>query len=986
MPITIQANKMQIRNNQGNYVNIDAVSDATTAARVAIINDAAVNGIAEATAAAQDAVNRIMNTVPLEYSQLSNNVKLLNNETIVLESGTFSDNDGTTKVTKSSRVRNIVPIPVSMIESITMPEGYSMWIFLLDKNFISITHTDWVTSRRKDDFGNAVYINFGIRNTANPSASLENNIDTIQNGIQFITRNEKLVDQVDTLNSCLPYKDLLEKNIIKNLVGPTPEKLYPLNLNVGAVVTASMSDGQTGQVINIKFYDSSKTQVEYYAVPNSSTNTSRSITLAHNVSYVSWNPFSSSTIVTGLPQLEYNSIATNYTPHITTTGELKEEIDEINSNIKKLGTICSTPDTSVSGYYINTLDGCGYTSSGTFALQKYKVKAGQVYKLKIDYPYTEGGCTYRFQTIENVPTSSTTAHEIIRGTPCYTAFNDYVTVPNEANWLIVVVDANTATTNLITLMPSVNDIKANTKAIDDIDNKTMLFGKNLVGAETNVFYPVYLNSGDIITISVAITSNNKSIIYFYDKNFNQIEYWVLQANTTSRTVTIVHDGIRFIRLSSGAFSVADSHPQIEIGNTATTYEKYKYPADPFVALSRRAVLEDDKYRFKLNHFLMKSSQYRKGNTSGTWYDRFVLAHITDNHVRTTFAQDNLTELCQMINDVGYDAVINSGDMTNAGSSTKASVIEEMDTYADIIADVSSDIPILATLGNHDANDSSNSYSNVTTKQDQWDHIYAPIKTKYSGIVWGDDVHYKHYHYYDVTKGSYVLRIISLDSLDHSDYVSDTGKYECQWNEVYSQNQIDWLCNTALNVPSGNYGIIINNHFPFAPHTQAYSDEYPSLNDGIFVQGWTMIPEIVQAWMNRTTLSKTFYDTVGTQNIIVNADFSSVPSSALFVCYMAGHTHSKNAYKVEEVGGVSFNQVMLCEDSSGQEGSALNRSHKYNNGIENTAASQITIDMAEKKIYRTAYGIYQHCSKIPQSETKIFNFDVSDIEGEGIEVL
>ena len=91
MPITIQANKMQVRNNQGDYVNIDAVSDATTASRVAIINDAAANGIAEAAAAAQTAVGNITtaaqnatelitNTVPLEYSQLSNNVKLLNNE------------------------------------------------------------------------------------------------------------------------------------------------------------------------------------------------------------------------------------------------------------------------------------------------------------------------------------------------------------------------------------------------------------------------------------------------------------------------------------------------------------------------------------------------------------------------------------------------------------------------------------------------------------------------------------------------------------------------------------------------------------------------------------------------------------------------------------------------------------------------------------------------------------------------------------------
>ena len=89
--------------------------------------------------------------------------------------------------------------------------------------------------------------------------------------------------------------------------------------------------------------------------------------------------------------------------------------------------------------------------------------------------------------------------------------------------------------------------------------------------------------------------------------------------------------------------------------------------------------------------------------------------------------------------------------------------------------------------------------------------------------------------------------------------------------------------------------------------------------------------------------------------------------------MCGHTHSKNAFIVKEENGEDFGQLMLCEDSTGQQGSALNRAYKYDNGIQNTAASQVTIDMAERKVYRTAYGVYQHCSEEPMAETMIFSF-------------
>lgn len=385
------------------------------------------------------------------------------------------------------------------------------------------------------------------------------------------------------------------------------------------------------------------------------------------------------------------------------------------------------------------------------------------------------------------------------------------------------------------------------------------------------------------------------------------------------------------------------------------------------------------YGYKLRNFRQASDQYRKGNTSGTWYDRFVLLQNSDNHIGTSFAQKNLSELTKIENDLTVDAVVDCGDITNAGRTvyTRDTTNAEYDIFTNICTDVlSSTIPLALTLGNHDANDVDGytPIANISTKQDQWTHVFEPIANKYASIVWGNRQAYRHYNYVDIAKGSYTLRIISLDMLDHDDYQEGDSLYDCHHCAVYSQAQIDWLCNTALNVGE-NYGIIINNHFPFAPYRiSGYSEEWPALQDGTFAQGWKMIPEIVRAWSNRTTLTKDYADTkLGLNNISVDADFSAIPSSALFVCFMAGHTHSKNAYTVKQEDGENFGQLMLCEDSSGQQGMALNRVYKYDDGIQNTAASQVTIDMSERKVYRTAYSAYQHCSEEQDMPTAIFSF-------------
>lgn len=75
MPITIQNNKLRIRNAEGNYVNIDAVSDATVAERLTEINTTAQTQIS----AIEQKGTETIASIPNDYTELSGEVNDLEN-------------------------------------------------------------------------------------------------------------------------------------------------------------------------------------------------------------------------------------------------------------------------------------------------------------------------------------------------------------------------------------------------------------------------------------------------------------------------------------------------------------------------------------------------------------------------------------------------------------------------------------------------------------------------------------------------------------------------------------------------------------------------------------------------------------------------------------------------------------------------------------------------------------------------------------------
>lgn len=122
-----------------------------------------------------------------ELDSLKGDLKFEQTGVIELESGTYVDANGTQKYATLTRIRNSKPIPIKDIESITVPTGYSAWIFRLDITGTLISaFGSWVGGQINIETiatSATKYINFAIRNDSTPSGDISGQVSTVQNSL-----------------------------------------------------------------------------------------------------------------------------------------------------------------------------------------------------------------------------------------------------------------------------------------------------------------------------------------------------------------------------------------------------------------------------------------------------------------------------------------------------------------------------------------------------------------------------------------------------------------------------------------------------------------------------------------------------------------------------------------------------------------------------------------------------------------------------------
>lgn len=336
----------------------------------------------------------------------------------------------------------------------------------------------------------------------------------------------------------------------------------------------------------------------------------------------------------------------------------------------------------------------------------------------------------------------------------------------------------------------------------------------------------------------------------------------------------IPDGNIFYRIhfadandSSANISPSDVASKIESEEIVVTY------TDKDVSVVERN-LENTKYA------KAASLNLEDGNNQiGNMLDKLmVFAHISDLHGD----KQRFINCMEYAKHFGVDAVVNSGDSVpyhfGNGNSWQKEVCEMYPNR------------LITCIGNHEV----------------WHSVAGNNATIFAEYIqpYVDDNDYLAQAntpatspYYFCDFASKKIRVITLNQYDCSIYGGQNrgGKL--------GQSQVSWFVDTLRSTPA-EYGVVIVMHAhegkitrpssldPF--NQQVFVGTY--MNNGFYTNAMRPIMKIVDAFIDRTTLSTSFTESnndgtaQNADTITINADFSSVDASTEFICYLCGHRH------------------------------------------------------------------------------------------------
>lgn len=354
-----------------------------------------------------------------------------------------------------------------------------------------------------------------------------------------------------------------------------------------------------------------------------------------------------------------------------------------------------------------------------------------------------------------------------------------------------------------------------------------------------------------------------------------------------------------------------------------------------------ASVEIDNKNLRLFGFLDDFYSYNKGKYNNSWFDRLKILHFSDTHA-------NYENLAEILGLGQYpNLFIDTGDNANAVGSTEVSTtLGELNGYSTTVGNLP--YRLLVSPGNHDV-------INLTKKQ-YYDIMCATMSRTTPNFVFGDSANYRTYGYYDITPNetSGTTRVILLDPFDYNDGQFSTYGAMCC---VFSQTQITWLINALRAAATNGYSVITVMHYSFGDNPN-FVDTGSANPDAYFKQDPFMIPDIIDAMQNKTTLSKSYPDSTGLNNVTINENFSGI-NDFHYICHLFGHIHSENDYQCQKTdGSKQYDMLMLGAPNAGSEGFAINKVPLQIGTINSIKATLLAIDTKEQAVYRINYGAYK----------------------------
>lgn len=257
--------------------------------------------------------------------------------------------------------------------------------------------------------------------------------------------------------------------------------------------------------------------------------------------------------------------------------------------------------------------------------------------------------------------------------------------------------------------------------------------------------------------------------------------------------------------------------------------------------------------------------------------------------------ERMNSLVQFLNSVdAFDAGIMLGDICMTSWENSA------EYYTESLQAVQK--PFLTVIGNHDAGwarqgQTSNPENGYTNLSDLCAKFITP-NIGFADLAEGEYTEGNTYYYKDFT--SQKIRIIVLNLYEYPNDINNGTFVYTRGQNCFSQEQITWFCNTLASTPS-DYGVIIAQHSASSKMQCDLSSDWVSRMTSAAFQpedlmdhdtdGW-IIPQIVDAWINGSSLTKTFgYAVTGSwTSISVDVDFST-RGTGEFITYIGGHWHA-----------------------------------------------------------------------------------------------
>lgn len=273
----------------------------------------------------------------------------------------------------------------------------------------------------------------------------------------------------------------------------------------------------------------------------------------------------------------------------------------------------------------------------------------------------------------------------------------------------------------------------------------------------------------------------------------------------------------------------------------------------------------------------------------------VFMHISDTHKAT-----NNTRAFEVLNYLGANGhvqfLMHTGDILEDPDRASQS------RWASIVAPAQ--YPVMLTAGNHDVGNWLAASGQYTTTAQFHNTFITPVLNSWGLKTDGLGTPYtsgKNYYFKDFTDQK--IRFVVVDEFELPDqYESDgTTLLAGRGARWISQEQADWFVYTLRTTPNG-YGVIVAKHAPDgrrgddknpfnSPYLKgkAHQQTRQKFND---VEYTTFFADIVQAFIDKTTLSKTIQQEAGaiTGSVTISADFTAT-TNCEFICYVTGHTHA-----------------------------------------------------------------------------------------------